>query len=53
MKAMWTKIQHAHKKQKPTHTMVERKHTQTQSKATKNPPPSAVGFTHSGLFYPI
>jgi hypothetical protein len=53
MKPTWTKIKHARKKQEPIHNIVESKQTQTQRQATNNPPPSAVGFTHSGDEVPL
>jgi hypothetical protein len=53
MKAMWTKIKHARKNQKPIHNIVESKQIEKQRKATNNPPPSAVGFTHSGDEAPL
>jgi hypothetical protein len=47
------KIKHARKKQEPIHNIVESKQTQMQRQATNNPPPSAVGFTHSGDEAPL
>jgi hypothetical protein len=48
MKAIWTKMKHSGKIQKPIHNILEIKQTQKQRIATNTPPPSAVGFTHSG-----
>jgi hypothetical protein len=44
MKAMWTKIKHAGKKQKPIHNIVASKQTQKQRKPTNNP------HSEDGLF---
>jgi hypothetical protein len=58
MKAMWTKNTCTQKqktnKQKQKLHSVERKQTLKQRKSKQtNPPPSAVGFTHSGDEAPL
>jgi hypothetical protein len=50
MKAMWTKYMHA------TKPVIYHRRKQANIKAKKiknNPPPSAVGFTHSGHEAPL